>query len=91
MYKYSQVLRRHSLPQNIYAYLNGKQFVDYIGRFENLEKDWLFVARKINVSKTLPVSMKTNHGHYRKYYNDKTRELITREYKLDIELFKYKF
>ena len=69
-------------------------FVDFVGRFENLKKDWEYVAEKINVEKELPHLRKSigkNKKHYSEYYDEKSKNIIQKLYKHDIKYFKYKF
>ena len=87
----SNSLKAHSLPQYLYVEDEGKKFVNFIGRFESLEKDWKIVAKKIGINDELPHENKTNHEHYTKYYNEEMKNIVAKKYKRDIELFGYKF
>lgn len=79
-------------PQKMFvADGSGKVIVDFVGRFENLEEDFKKVCDKIEVEATLPHLNKTQHLHYRDYYNQRSRYLIEKSYHSDIELFGYKF
>lgn len=68
--------------------------LDFIGRFENLQEDWLFISEKIKIKKQLnkiePTKDK-NYTHYTEYYNDETREIVAQKYARDIKQFGYKF
>jgi len=70
---------------------NGKIIVDFIGRFENIEKDFLKVCEIIGKEKELPHLRKSNHKPYTYYYNEETREIIRKRFQKDIEIFGYKF
>jgi len=72
---------------------NGKLFVDFIGKFENLEKDYKKMCKRIGVKKIpkLEHKRRSKRKHYREYYDEKTKKLITERYKKDLELFGYKF
>ena len=70
----------------------GNMLVDYIGRFEKLQKDFNTICDKIGVNPiVLPQSGKSTRSHYRNYYNDYTAELVYNAFKSDIEEFNYKF
>jgi len=70
----------------------GKQLVDFIGRFENLQKDFDLVCDKIGMpKKVLPKINQSKHDHYTTYYNKKTKNIIAQKFKDDIEYFGYVF
>ena len=73
---------------------NGEILADFIGRFENLEEDWKYVANKIGVCDTLPQKNSNPHKpkkHYSTYYTPKTKQIIEEKFKEDIEYFGYSF
>lgn len=72
--------------------------IDYIIRFENLEKEFYELLDKLNIPKLVLPKLKTakqrtgkERKHYREYYDDETRELIYKIYKEDLEYFNYSF
>jgi len=66
--------------------------VVFIRKFERLDEDWAFVAKKLGVSENLP-HQRTNPRarHYTEYYTSRTREIIANKFKVDIEQFGYDF
>jgi len=60
------------------AYFNGNKFVDFVGRLENIKKDWKYISSMINCPFELPHKNKTNHTNYRDYYNKKIEILWLR-------------
>jgi hypothetical protein len=84
-------IKEHSFPQHLLVKCNDIVFVDFIGRYENLENDWRIVSEKIGVSSELPHSNRTEHDEYRRYYNEETKKIIAKKYKKDIECFDYIF
>ena len=72
----------------------GKIFVDFIGRFENLEKDYKKICQKAGL-RTLPRLPKQNKTKKRKdyhaYYNSETKKMIALRYAKDLKYFNYSF
>ena len=69
----------------------GKIIVDYIGRFESIEEDFIFICKKLGVENTLRTMNNTDHGHYRNYYDRNTRKIVENVYSDDFEYFMYNF
>lgn len=80
---------------NQYEYLiwkDGKIFVDFIGRFEEIDKDWSVVCERIGIEKSkLKISNKSERKEYKEYYTEETKSIITKQYSKDLDFFKYCF
>lgn len=73
-----------------YKILNAK--LDYIVRFENLQKDADFVRKKIGLSPSvLPHHEKSEHNSYITYYNCETFSIVNYLYWVDIRKYDYSF
>ena len=71
---------------------NGTILADFIGKFEQLEADWAFVALKLGVNPELPHWRANPRArHYTEYYNDRTKQLVADKFRIDIEHFGYEF
>ncbi len=71
---------------------NGNVLVDYIGKIESFVDDFEYVREKIGIKDlTVPHLMKSKQVNYKKYYSEKTAEMVRQRYAKDIELFKYEF
>jgi hypothetical protein len=82
----------HLRPQNEFILdRHCKPVIDFIGRFENIEADFLTICNKIGSQIRLVHVNKSTHGEYRRYYNDRTRALIAKKYLADAEAFGYFF
>lgn len=82
----------HFRSQYTFVYdKKGNKVVDFVGRFENFDKDFDFISEKIGHKLEKFYEGKTKHKPYQEYYNEKTKELITKRYKKDIEIFGYEF
>jgi hypothetical protein len=66
--------------------------VDLILRYENFEEDFVKIRDIFDdCVSPLPHENKTEHKHYREYYDDHTRKLVAKYFEEDIDTFKYQF
>lgn len=72
---------------------HGNLLLDYIGKFENIDKDWEYIRSRIGINAPLPHANRNpaNSRHYSEYYNPRTRDIIARKFSVDIERFGYEF
>jgi len=75
--------------QKSFIYSKEKLLVNFVGRFENLEKDFQTVCIKIGVTASLPKINVSSHESYQKYYNDETIEIVNDVFKQDVFTFGY--
>lgn len=69
-----------------------KNNVDFIGRFENFEDDLRHVLSVLGLDDVeIPHANASTHDHYSLYYTERTRKIIARKYKSDIDAFGYTF
>ncbi|MFX1303255.1 MAG: sulfotransferase family 2 domain-containing protein [Promethearchaeota archaeon] len=89
-------LSPYSQPLNYPLYtINGKIVLNFIGTYENLEKDLKLIFNTLKLPlKELP-SERTNYrkekSNYRKYYNNQSKKIVERNYNKEIKLFGYTF
>jgi len=69
----------------------GRLLVDFVGRFETLDRDFLAVCRRIGVAAALPHLNRTEHGDYRRLYSDRLAERVAEHFVADIAHFGYTF
>ena len=70
----------------------GNLLIDFVGKFENLQEDFIKVCDKLNVPVgTLPHKNGTKHNKYVDYYDEETKELVAESFKKDIKIFDYNF
>ena len=93
MYEDGTFTNDHWFPQSKYVeYDDGEKFINFVGKFENLKEDWKTLAKKYKLNKNLLfLGGKSNHKHYRQYYNNKLIKIVSEIYKRDLELFNYEF
>jgi chondroitin 4-sulfotransferase 11 len=70
---------------------NGMVIVNFVGRFEHIERDFDLVCASLKVKAELPHLNRSNRGPYRDYYNNESREIVGTWFKKDIEYFGYAF
>jgi hypothetical protein len=74
--------------------LHGNIVVDFIGRYEHLERDFAAACRHIGLTGIrLPHRRRATdrESDYRGYYDDDSRELVAKHFARDIELLGYAF
>ena len=62
---------------------------DFVGRFENLEADWLHICDHLGIESYLPQKHISTQKGQKEYYTKQTVQMITKRYQLDIENFGY--
>ena len=68
----------------------NKVLVDYIGKYETLEKDFSHVCKEIGVSASLTHENKTpKRSDYKQYYTDESKAIVLDIYRRDFEVFGY--
>jgi hypothetical protein len=71
---------------------DGEQLVNFIGRFENLERDFESVCMQIGVSAELPrLNVSRQTRSFKEYYDARLVEMVREKYQPDIDLFDYQF
>ena len=71
---------------------NNKIAMDFIGKYENLENDFIIILKKLNfeIIHTPQIVNKSNHSDYLNYIKDKeTIDIIDLFYEKDFELLNY--
>ena len=88
----------HFVPQTeILCDRSDNLLVDFVGRHETIEEDLIKLSNilgyKIDLGswKHSQVSRKTNHMHYEHAYTNRTREIVEKVFKKDLEFFNYSF
>jgi hypothetical protein len=82
----------HLIPQ--YEYLcdwKGKVTVDFVGRFESLDKDVRRLSEHLTKEIKLNHLNKTSKVDYTEVYTDEMIEKVKNIYKKDLRIFNYSF
>ncbi len=71
---------------------DGTISLDFIGRFENLSEDFMKICELMNIEPiNLPHELKGSGINYREKYSKTSKEIISKYYQKEIELFDYDF
>jgi hypothetical protein len=84
--------KRPSIRQKDFvADRRGSVLVDSIGRFENLDKDFQSVCRRLGLDCQLGHRNISVHRDYREYYDRHLKSAVAGAFRADIEFFGYTF
>lgn len=85
----------HSLPQHEFIFdENENVLVDFLGKYENLNKDFNELLNKLGYNNNkLPnkkISKLRKKRNFNEYLSNESKELIYEKYKKDFDIFNYK-
>ena len=82
----------HFIPQHEYLCdSKGNILVDFIGRFENLDKDIILLSKKLKKDINLSHHNFNSKLDYTEVYTDEMIYRVSNIYQKDIDIFKYNF
>ena len=85
-------VNRHFREQHLTCTFEGESVPGmFVGRFEHLQRDWAYIAGRIGAQHVLPHRSQSTHKRYTEYYDDESREVVEKLYRLDLELLGYTF
>jgi len=70
---------------------NNVLLVDYVGRFEQLNDDFIKICENIGINTKLPHKKKSEHSKYIEYYDTELRNVVEKHHNLDLLNFNYSF
>lgn len=81
-----------SINNHFHPMFMRAKYSDFVGRMENIEKDWRIIADKIDCPiKRLPRKNRSKHMHYKKYYDKECIKIVSDIYREDFKELAYKF
>jgi hypothetical protein len=86
-----RVTEDKSLQKDFVTDDSGALIVDFIGRYERLDDDFMLVCEALNINASLPFINRSSHDDYRSYYDEESKMMIEEHFAEDIELFGYTF
>jgi hypothetical protein len=90
---YKDIFLKH-FTRNQLDYLidyKGNIKVDKIFRFEKIKEEFKYFKDNFTLSGELPNINNSNRKHYRKYYTNRSKDIIEQLHKKDIEIFGYSY
>lgn len=84
----------HLKKQTDFFDFDGVLKLDYVGRFEQFQKDINYIRFKLSISKKFHNHFKRNssrYPHYSMFYTNTKKKLVEKNYKDDIDKLNYKF
>jgi len=92
--KRADLQQAHHQEHCVYSNILDEE-LDFIGKFETLQKDTKFLKDKLKIENDFPFEKKEGASKrkkdFREYYNEKARKDIEDLFGKDIKKFKYKF
>jgi hypothetical protein len=81
------------VPQSeLLVHADGELGLDFVGRYETLQTSLDAIFDHLDLPAVqLTVKNRSEHTHYRKYYDDHLRDLVTEFYAADLTRFNYAF
>ena len=81
---------KHLKSQTHHLYRHGRRLPTYVGRLENMDRDWSRLVSSLDSSHPLPHLNSSRHRHWSEYYRDAAlRQRIADRYRSDFENFGY--
>ena len=94
---FESYIRNWRARENYELYtFNNKVIVDFVGRYENLDRDWPYALSKTGIGHPLELgraksNWRPKDSSYRDYYNAETRDIVAKRYAATIDLLGYTF
>lgn len=94
------IYRIHFMPMHLLIKIHGQICIDFIGRFENLDNDWLAINKHFNIdcmqldkvnARKDKIKEGRRNSFYRDLYNQDLIDKVGEIYADDISIFKYIF
>ena len=82
----------HFRPQHHFICdAKGRLLIDYLGYFETINDDFDKISKRLKIDASIGRHNANPGESYRDVYDDESRDIVTRVYSTDIELFGYEF
>jgi len=85
---YEERVRHHTIPQT--HLFNCLRLADYVGRYENIDEDFLQISKTIGQTTELPHIHYTERKHWSEYMSDTDKDRCLDFYKEDFKQLEYR-
>jgi len=79
----------HFRPQWEFVTVGGRVDLDFLGKFEDLEKDFQRISEELGANTSLPKKNSSSHANYEHYYTSKAKNIVEKLYKNDFRKLGY--
>ncbi|MFG0262408.1 MAG: sulfotransferase family protein [Novipirellula sp. JB048] len=80
----------HFIPQSRFIASDDRKIqVDFVGRVENMARDFVIVAERLKLPTQITHTNKSQRDHFSKYYDSESEEIVREHYRRDFELLGY--
>ncbi len=87
-----QVPRKDAYQLNMLSDKDGKLLMDFVGKLENLDRDWQTVCERIGIAhQVLPRENVSDRKPYQDYYDETSIKLVAKHWAREIEMFEYSY
>jgi len=87
-----QVPRKDAYQLNMLCDKKGHLLMDFVGKLENLDRDWQTVCERIGIAhQALPRENVSDRKPYQEYYSEASVKLVARHWAREIEMFDYSY
>lgn len=87
-----QIPRKDAYQLNMLCDKQGNLLMDFVGKLENLDRDWQTVCERIGiVHQVLPRKNVSERKPYQAYYDGASVKLVAKHWAREIELFEYSY
>jgi len=80
---------RHFRSQYSYLFYKGDLIVDFLGKLENIEKDFAIIKKKYDLGELPHINPSKVKKSYKNYYTPELLKMVYKRYKNDVENLNY--
>lgn len=86
---FEEKIRHHTIPQT--DDFNCLKHAKFVGRFENIDRDFSYIVKRLNIKRDLPKIHTTTACQWQDIFKEESLEHAIEYYKEDFKLLEYKY